>query len=226
MHRGVLADLGRHLQGDERILDFGCGAGGVVAAWRAEGFDARGCDFEVPDAPGLAAIEQPYRLPYDDGSFDLVASDQVFEHVMDYEAALAETRRVLRSGGIAVHMFPARWRPIEGHVFVPIGGRFAPRWWLRVWAIAGVRNDFQKGMDAAEVVERNASFLSTSTNYLRTGEIERIARRHFSGVTWAEGAMLRNTYGRARILPRVLGSGAAVAGAVRHLHTRVLVTRP
>jgi 2-polyprenyl-3-methyl-5-hydroxy-6-metoxy-1,4-benzoquinol methylase len=42
-------------------------------------------------------------LPYDDGTFDFVISDQVIEHLEDPRVAVHESWRVLRSGGIAVH---------------------------------------------------------------------------------------------------------------------------
>lgn len=39
------------------------------------------------------------RLPFDDASFDLVLSFDVFEHIPDSDRHLAEVRRVLRDGG-------------------------------------------------------------------------------------------------------------------------------
>jgi SAM-dependent methyltransferase len=43
-------------------------------------------------------------LPYPDGSFDYVVSDQVLEHVAgDPQRAIDETFRVLRAGGLAIH---------------------------------------------------------------------------------------------------------------------------
>ncbi len=42
-------------------------------------------------------------LPYGDGQFDFVISDQVLEHLEDPWQAVRESHRVLREGGIAVH---------------------------------------------------------------------------------------------------------------------------
>src|SRR5580700_7849568 len=82
-----------------RILDFGCGAGGVVREFLFLGYDAYGCDIgsDWPDDSGawqrgLPAAEwnasgearlkpiaaRPYRLPFETGSFDVVVSTQVF----------------------------------------------------------------------------------------------------------------------------------------------------
>lgn len=44
-----------------------------------------------------------HRLPFKDKTFDYVISDQVLEHVSDPFLAVAETYRVLKPGGIAVH---------------------------------------------------------------------------------------------------------------------------
>lgn len=55
------------------------------------------------------------RLPFADGSFDLAVSSAAFEHFLDVPAVLAETRRVLRPGGVlwvGIHLFTC---PSGGH---------------------------------------------------------------------------------------------------------------
>lgn len=49
-----------------------------------------------------ASIED---LPFPDGTFDLVATSEVMEHVRNLRAAMRETARVLRPGGWAWHSF-------------------------------------------------------------------------------------------------------------------------
>jgi SAM-dependent methyltransferase len=53
--------------------------------------------------PRLTYAEYPEQdiqaLTYPDGAFDLVLTSETLEHVPDFRRALAETRRVLRSGG-------------------------------------------------------------------------------------------------------------------------------
>ncbi len=55
------------------------------------------------------------RLPYPDGCFDVVLSNEVIEHVQDDRLALAEMARVLRPGGRLVLFCPNRWYPVETH---------------------------------------------------------------------------------------------------------------
>ena len=49
------------------------------------------------------------RLTYPDAAFDLVLSSDTLEHVHDFRAALAETRRVLRPGGRHIFTVPVVW---------------------------------------------------------------------------------------------------------------------
>ena len=48
------------------------------------------------------AADLNLRLPYDDGTFDVVCSNQVIEHLSDTDTFVAELHRVLRPGGFAV----------------------------------------------------------------------------------------------------------------------------
>lgn len=50
------------------------------------------------------------RLPFEENSFDLVVSHEVFEHIPDIHAAALEMKRVLKPRGLAyilVHLFPS-----------------------------------------------------------------------------------------------------------------------
>ena len=54
-------------------------------------------------------------LPFDDGSFDVVLTNEVIEHVADDRASAAEMVRVLSRGGRLVLFCPNRWYPVEQH---------------------------------------------------------------------------------------------------------------
>ncbi len=95
----------------DRIVDVGCGEGGLAellaaaglhvtgvepAAYLRERFAARmiGLDPGSRVVDGLAD-----RLPFKDGELERIVMTEVLEHVPDPAAALKEIRRVLKAGG-------------------------------------------------------------------------------------------------------------------------------
>jgi SAM-dependent methyltransferase len=201
----ILCNVGVTVSENTRILDLGCGAGLMVRAAREKGWNFYGCSMGLRDDHDRAdpALMQqgilreidltPYKLPFDDCFFDVVVSDQVFEHVMDYPTTLKEIRRVLKPGGAFLHIFPSRYTPIEPHLLVPLATVVRARWWLKAWALVGIRNEFQKRMSAREACEANVTFLTSSTNYLPKRELRRLFGRYFTDVRFVEDAFLRNS---------------------------------
>ena len=96
-----------------RILDVGCGTGKnlelLARFGRAEGVDISTDALEFCKARGLTAVTQgeAERLPFDDGTFDLVTALDVVEHLDDDVAGLREIHRVLKPGGRALLFVPA-----------------------------------------------------------------------------------------------------------------------
>lgn len=179
-----------------RILDLGCGNGQTVFELRQLGYDAYGCDLafkpgvhveELRRCDALRLILQsPYKLPFRDEFFDAILSDQVFEHVADYDATIAELRRVLRNGGVSLHIFPSRFSLIEPHVHVPLASWFRPYAWLYLWAFLGLRAEDQAGLKVASVARENLLYLRSSTNYLSKGRIVAAFRAHFDNIEDSE----------------------------------------
>ena len=98
-----------------RLLELG-GSDGFQARILADGgWDVESIDianrpkrevahFRVQDYDG-------HRIPFEDQSFDGVFSSNVLEHIQHLAQTLAETRRVLRPEGVAVHLLPSpAWR--------------------------------------------------------------------------------------------------------------------
>src|SRR5262249_49422074 len=143
-----------------RVLDLGCGSGGLVAALAERGYEAHGCDVVVSwddDHGRLAPIQtNPYHLPYADANFDAVISTSALELARTKTELFAEVHRVLRPGGATSHVYPSKYYlPAEPHIHVPLVSWLwprVPRVWLAIWALAGVRNEFQRGMPWREVV--------------------------------------------------------------------------
>ncbi len=113
-------------QSDPTILDYGCGAGGVVKLGRARGlkvfgadtFDGRYADYLNQLPPELAGtiVSISNQLPFPEAHFDLVIANQVFEHVADLQMVLKDIARVLKPNGILLSLFPLSDTWYEGHV--------------------------------------------------------------------------------------------------------------
>lgn len=105
----VMADVAAALDGGEQILDYGCGSMPYRGLFEAAGGRYVGADLEGNrDADVL--IPRQGTIPVPDGSFDLVISSQVLEHVEDPLGYLMEARRVLRSSGRLVVSTHGCWR--------------------------------------------------------------------------------------------------------------------
>ena len=132
LHKEILRELGYALEPGARVLDFGCGAGNMVEEYCAAGYEAFGCDVRVVHESELVRMidEQTRALPFADATFDFIFSDQVLEHVQDHVRAFAEIARVMKPGAVSLHIFPAKLKLTESHLFVPLGGLLQSRWWL------------------------------------------------------------------------------------------------
>ena len=96
-----------------RLLDIGCGRADMLKAFAASGFDVTGVDIS-PDAVALchphpAAVVnlETDPLPFAPGSFDLVFSKSVIEHLHNPIPVLEKANAMLKPGGIAVIMTPS-----------------------------------------------------------------------------------------------------------------------
>jgi SAM-dependent methyltransferase len=92
-----------------RVLDLGCGVGhsySLLAPRETVGVDIAPAALEGQERDTVVADMRS--LPFPDGSFDSVLSVQSIEHVPDPERVLAEVRRVVRPGGVAVFVTPNR----------------------------------------------------------------------------------------------------------------------
>lgn len=93
----------------DAVADVGCGVGGLVWACRQAGACAVGCDADpwaVAEGTALGVsgllAGRCQDIPLATGSVTALVCVNVFEHVNDKEAALAEFRRVVRPGGRAL----------------------------------------------------------------------------------------------------------------------------
>ncbi len=111
-----------------RVLEIGCGGGGVLRLLDQHGADAVGVD-TLPGALALARrrlldIKVPVSLvqvaeegafAFRSNSFDAIIGQHLVEHVSDVDAALCEWKRVLKPGGRLAIATPNARYPDPAH---------------------------------------------------------------------------------------------------------------
>jgi len=125
---------------DERVVDVGCGEGGLAAS--APGLSVTGVDtVERPGYPGERFVRADGRaLPFAEDEFPVAYSNSVIEHVVepgDRRRFAAELRRVGRRYFVQT---PNRSFPIEPHALLPLVHLLPHRLGRRLWRL-GVSED-------------------------------------------------------------------------------------
>ncbi|HVZ65769.1 MAG TPA: class I SAM-dependent methyltransferase [Lacunisphaera sp.] len=116
LHRHVIGRLGEGASASLRVLDAGCGTGGLLRrmlrehpGWRATGLDLSSvaCDLARARTTAEIVAGSVLALPFADGVFDAIASCDVLCQVDAPERALREFHRCLAPGGRLVLTMPA-----------------------------------------------------------------------------------------------------------------------
>ena len=195
------------------VLDFGCGEGALVVALEGRGYQCAGCDINERWEPGDPRFKKihrsPYRLPYETGSFDVVFSTSVFEHVLNKEESFDEIRRVLKEDGVTIHLFPSKYYlPYEPHVFIPLLNYLwpnVPKWYLALWALIGIRNAQQRQMSWREVTAFNERFCREGVAYWPTSRYEKCVERLFGNCIFPMAFFATESQGFASKIARLFG---------------------
>jgi ubiquinone/menaquinone biosynthesis C-methylase UbiE len=153
----------------KRILEVGCGPGVDLVHLAATGARVTAVDL-TPEAVSLArrhlevrgldaTVQEANaeRLPFDEGTFDVVYSHGVLHHTVDTQRAIDEVRRVLKPGGEAVIMLYHRnswfwWLSKVSRTPVEHADADAPI--VRAYSIGEVRRLFREFSDAIVTSER------------------------------------------------------------------------
>lgn len=147
-HKAIKIERLLHLQPTAspiRMLEIGCGSGGISHYFANHPF--LDCDVQAVDVHDNRGIKDGYRfvqvnnvrLPFADGSFDVVISNHVIEHVGEIDAQrghLRELCRVMAADAIAYLAVPNRWMLVEPHYRIPFLSWLPHRWrdaYLRLW---------------------------------------------------------------------------------------------
>jgi len=100
-----------------RILEIGTGTGALLSELRNAGLDVVGVEINPTH---IAKAHERFgdlpitkvdgvELPFDDDTFDVVISFDVFEHIPDPDAHCREVTRVLKPGGRYLMQTPNKW---------------------------------------------------------------------------------------------------------------------
>ena len=115
----IVRTAGERLKG--YILENGCGVGMYVEHLSPFGGKVIGLEYDFERA-AEAHLNSPHiinaageNLPLSAGTFDLILSHEVLEHVQDDRAAACEMIRALKSGGRILLFVPNRGYPFETH---------------------------------------------------------------------------------------------------------------
>lgn len=179
-----------------RILENGCGVGMYVEHLAPFGGQVTGLEYDFERAAEArtrsarilnAAGEA---LPFPSGTFDLILSHEVLEHVRDDRAAVREMARTLKPGGRMVIFCPNRGYPFETHGVYWNGSyrfgniplvNYLPRIWrdrlaphVRVYSARDLRQLFE-GLPV-QFVERTVLFGAYDNIIARFGAAGRLLR--------------------------------------------------
>lgn len=198
----IVKTAGERIKG--RILENGCGVGMYVEHLSSFGGEVIGLEYDFERAVE-ARMNSPHilnaageSLPVPSGTFDLILSHEVIEHVQDDRAAIHEMIRTLRNpdpasgkpGGRVVLFAPNRGYPFETHgiywkgkyhfgnkLFVSylpraVRDKLAPH--VRVYS----RHDLQKLFDGlpVEFIERTIIFGAYDNIIARFGTLGKFLR--------------------------------------------------
>jgi SAM-dependent methyltransferase len=141
------------------VLDIGAGTGWQAACLSQAGFRVQAIDIpgSCPNGERLREITEydGAHIPFPDHTFDAVFSSNVLEHVPHVREYQSEIRRVVKPGGVVIHIVPSSvWRiwTTVGHLltFSPPTRHgehasnafdevacFRREWWRRLFVEAG-----------------------------------------------------------------------------------------
>ena len=105
------------LKQNDTILEIGCGIGSVVSELSRQGYDIAGTDISGEAiAYGLKKygdiklqVQPAEMLQFEDGTFDVVLSFDLLEHIARVERHISEVQRVLRQDGFYLLQTPNKY---------------------------------------------------------------------------------------------------------------------
>ena len=132
-----------------KVLDVGCGTGGLVRTLRTAGAQAFGVDsspaaMQACAENGTPTLPSLERMLEDGETFDIVVAMEVIEHALSPKAFLLETKKLVRPGGL-LFLTTGNWnlvRHIRGTPYVMPEGHiyyFTPTTLAKYFSVTGLQ---------------------------------------------------------------------------------------
>jgi len=119
----MISILEKHVDlGSCDVLDIGTGSGHIIqlVSKKCKSATSVNLEDERIAKEGYTFVEvKDVHLPFDNGTFDVVISNQVIEHIPVQDIHINEIYRVLKNGGIAYIATPSQYTLIEPHFKLP-----------------------------------------------------------------------------------------------------------
>ena len=207
-------------QAAPRILDYGCGAGEVVEEGRRIGLEIYGVDVFYERGNVKAEVKRKGLMsfvgviengiiPFPDGFFDFVVSNQVFEHIQDIDETLVEINRVMKPGAKFLCLFPSKECIREGHCGIPFLHRFSKNSRVRFYyafVLRGIGFGYFKGNKSIEQWANDSiTWLDKFTFYQNKSAILKSFRRYF------EVSLIEHDYVSYRLNISGMGRSAKIS---------------
>lgn len=147
---------------DLAVVDVGCGGRPYEPLFARHADRYVGVD--VVDGPGVDVVAMAEDLPFESESFDCAVCSQMLEHAKEPERVIAELRRVLRPGGVAL---------VSTHGVI----RYHPDpddYWR--WTHAGLHRQFTMSADWSDIQVTPNGGVATAIAYLIGWEIAGLGR--------------------------------------------------
>lgn len=181
-----------------KILDWGCSRGLEVLWLRKNGYNAFGVDIDYePIQNGLnlakkigynkkilQVINKDGKTDFCEEYFDIIYSNQVFEHIKDIELVSKELFRITKSKGEGYHVFPGFLYPNEGHLHMPFI-HWLPKSKIRFFAILLYvmirREPFWEELNGLNILDRTKVYFKYSvekTFYRSPNSLTKIFRNN------------------------------------------------
>tara|TARA_Y100001968_G_scaffold314686_1_gene340375 strand:+ start:30 stop:830 length:801 start_codon:yes stop_codon:yes gene_type:complete len=194
-----IQDLVRNKE-DIKILDFGCGTAMLLQALSKSGINCKlygvdiysnqsNLEIAKENAP-LAQIKsiKPYES-FDFGEkFDIILSNQVFEHIENLDYIYQHLYKIMKPNGIMFCGFPTKEIIIEPHLKIPLIHRLekeskALYFYLKISSFLKLGQFSRRGFDKRDYIENRLSYCKNNLFYHSFHDHVKFLNRHFSTVT-------------------------------------------